>query len=139
MQAGMDPSQGQPPPPPVMTQEPNPDNIAQQINPAFLEQAADLNQSGAFDASAIASLAQQKDLRQLTQSYVPTLERALDNLGRVLLLFGVRENQIKQQLSSDVYNETEDRLRDVFKGLGETLLRITQTSDQLGTMGGRAA
>lgn len=131
MAQGMDPSQGQPTPPPVMREEPTPENIESQINPAFLGQAASLMQAGVFDAAAIASLAQQKGLRDKVQAYTPTLDHALDNLGRVLLLFRLQEAEIKEQIGNDQHTETEQKLRDVFLGLGDALLRINQSTDQL--------
>lgn len=121
----------QPPPPPVMDEDPTPDNIANQINPAFLDQAGALAQDDVFDAAAISSLAQNKVPKELIQTYMPTLDRALDNVGRVLLLYYLKETDIKEQIGNDQYTQTEQSLRDTFRGLGETLNRISQESDQL--------
>jgi hypothetical protein len=121
----------QPPPPPVMDEDPTPENLANQVNPAFLDQAGALAQDDVFDAAAISSLAQNKMPKDLIQTYMPTLDRALDNLGRILLLYYLKETEIKEQIGNDIYTETEQALRDVFRGLGESLLRINQESDQL--------
>ena len=85
----------------------------------------------------MASLAQQSSLKELTQGYVPALERALDNLGRVLLLCYIHEAEIKAQLGGDDYTDMEQRVRDVFKGLGEVLLKVDQSLGQLGPMPAR--
>jgi hypothetical protein len=64
---GMDPAAQQQPPMPIMnTEEPSADEIAQQINPAFLENAAQLHETGAFDAGTMASLAQNSTLKSIT-------------------------------------------------------------------------
>ena len=131
---GMDPSMmGQPqlPPAPMKTEDLTPENVASQINPAFLDSAASLNDAGAFDAAAIASLAQQTNLRSLTQAYLPTLTRALDNVARILLLFYLHESDIKQQIGGDDYTTTEQRLRDVLEGMGEVIVKIENSSTQL--------
>jgi hypothetical protein len=121
-----------PPPPPVMTEDPTPENVQSQMNPAFLDQAAGLQQADVFDAAAIASLSQQKGMREKIQAYLPTLDHALDNIGRILLLFRLKEDEVREQVGNDQQIETEQKLRDVFQGLGDALLRITQSSDQLG-------
>ena len=141
MQPGMDPSMmgGDPSmmgaqqaaPPPMMTEDPTPENIASQINPAFLDAAASLQQADVFDAAAIASLAQQPNLSALTQAYVPNLTRALDNVARILLLFYIHEADIKEQIGGDDYTTTEQRLRDVLEGLGEVLVKIEGSASQI--------
>lgn len=142
---GMDPSQmgqmgpgnaqgmppGPPPPPPVMTEQPTPENMESQINPSFMNEAASLQQDDVFDAAAIASLSQQKGVRELTQNYMPTLDRALDNLGRCLLLYYLKEGEVKESVGNDIYEETEQKLRDVFKGLGDAILQVNRSSDQM--------
>lgn len=125
----------QPPaPPPVMTEEaPSPQALQEQINPDFLNSAQQLQDDGVFDAAAIASLAKQKHLLGSIQTYLPSLERALDNLGRLLLLFGMKETSIKESIGTDAHTETEQNLRDVFRGLGESILAVRQYMEQLAT------
>ena len=128
---GIDPNTGQPiqaPPPPVMTTPPTPDTIAQQINPDFLNDAADLAQAHVFDAAAVASLAKQKQIGALIENYRPTFDRALDNLGRTLLLLRLQANEIKGQIGSDSYADLLQKVRDVFRGLGDTLLKVDEAS-----------
>jgi len=132
-QPAMDPSQGQEPPMAAMTEEPSPDNIEAQINPQFLGSAAQLNDDNVFDAAAVASIAQQKNLGNLTQAYTPSLEKALDNLGRILLLFYVNESDLKESMGQDAYNDTEEKLRDTFKGLGDVMLNINIEPGQIGS------
>lgn len=128
-----------PPPPPVMPEGPvSPQNLEQQINPDFLQNAGSLQDAGIFDAAAIASMSKQRNVRDMVQNYLPAVERAMDNLGRMLMLFYMKEGEIKQQIGAESYEETEQKLRDVFKGLGETILALTRYSDQMTISGGGA-
>lgn len=145
--AGADPSQGgapapggapvppdaEPPPPPVMPAgEVSADSVASQVNPEYADQAAGLNDANIFDAVAVASLARTKQIGETIQNYLPALDRALDNLGRIVLLFYVKENEIREAIGNEKYTESEQKLRDTFKGLGESLLDVGQYADQLG-------
>ena len=129
MQQGMGQPQ-QPPPNPVMGDEMalTPDALAQQVNPAFLGQAAQLNDQGIFDASAISALSQASSLKDLVSQYLPTLEKSLDNVGRVLLTLWMDETRVKQEIGAESYIELENNLRTVFKGMGELILRVNQSS-----------
>ena len=79
----------------------------------------------------IPSLAQNKNLRSIVQSHLPRAEETLDNLGRMKLLFDLREGKIKSSIGNDTYTDMTQTLRDVFSQLGDLLLKLNQTSDQL--------
>ena len=126
-QPGME--QGQPPPP-VMPEGPvSEQNLEQQMNPNFLQDAASLQDARIFDAAAIASMVKQKGMRDILQNYLPSVEKAMDNLGRMLLLFYMKEGEIKQQVGAEVFEETENKIRDVFRGMGDALLALKQYSE----------
>lgn len=121
------------PPPPVMPAgEVSADSVASQVNPEYADQAASLNDANIFDAVAVSSLARTKQIGETIQNYLPALDRALDNLGRIVLLFYVKESEIREAIGNEKYTESEQKLRDTFKGLGESLLDIGQYADQLG-------
>jgi hypothetical protein len=129
--AGMSPGMegGMPPTGAAMTTEsPSAMEIQQQVNPQFLESAAGLADTGAFDAAAIASMAQAPSFRDMVVDYVPTLERALDNLGRVLLTMWMQEAELKEQLGDEDYSDTEDNIRVVFEGLGKLILQMNRNA-----------
>lgn len=136
-----DPSMQQPeqPPMPVMPKDPNPALFDQQINPAFLDQAAELDNQGVFDATAVASLASVRSVRDLLQNYTPTLDNALDRLGRTLLLLYVKSRMIQDQIGAEAYTRIEQTIRDVFRMLGDALLELNQYGDSLTPNGARAA
>ena len=134
---GMDPNmmggmpQQPPPPQPVMPQEPNPTQYAEQVSPQFQEQAAQLDQEGVFDAASVASLANVRSIRSLLQNYTPTLDNALDRLGRTLLLLYVKSKQIRERIGEEAYTSLEEQVRDVFRMMGDALLALEQYGDQM--------
>lgn len=112
----------------MATETPSATEIQQQINPQFLENAANMADTGTFDAAAIASMAQAPSFRDIVVDYVPTLERALDNLGRILLTQWMQEAELKKRIGDEEYSDTEDNLRIVFEGLGKLILQINRNA-----------
>jgi hypothetical protein len=130
----MDPNAMQPPPPPpqpVMPAEPNPAQYAEQVSPQFQQEAAQLDQDGVFDAASVASLANVRSIRSLLQNYTPTLDNALDRLGRTLLLLYVKSKQIRDRIGEEAYTSLEQLVRDVFRMLGDALMSLEQYGDQM--------
>jgi hypothetical protein len=112
----------------MQTESPSAMEIQQQVNPQFLEQAGQLNDRGVFDAAAIASIGQSPSFRDTVVDYVPTLERALDNLGRVMLTLWLQEGELKQQFGEEEFSKLEDNLRAVHEGLGELVLQMNRNA-----------
>ena len=102
--------------------------IQNQVNPQFLESAVGLDDQQAFDAAAIASMAQSPSFRDMVVDYVPTLERALDNLGRIMLSMWMQERELKEQIGDEEYSDLEDNLRIVFEGLGKLVLQMNRNA-----------
>lgn len=129
---GMDPSmQGMQQPPMAMMSEDglNGGSIQNQINPQFLDQASQLAGSDMFDAAAVSALAQSPMVKELVGQYVPNLERALDNLGRILLTLWMQEGALKSELGEEAYSELEDKLLSTHKDMGELVLRLSQNAN----------
>jgi hypothetical protein len=132
MDPNADPNAQQEPQYPIMrTEQPSSEEIASQINPAFLEGAAGMHETGAFDAGTIASLARNGTLKGLTSQYASNLESSIDDLGRTLLTLYMQESQIKEQLGETTYIELETQMRDTFQGLGKLVLSMTHNSTML--------
>ena len=130
MQPGMDPSQQQQQPPgaTMTADDGSVESLMNQVNPQFMEQAGNLNDAGAFDAASLASMAQSPSLKDLVGSYLPNLEKSLDNVGRVLLTLWMDESSIKEDIGNETYISLEDNLRQVFKGMGDLILKINQNT-----------
>ena len=105
-----------------------PDEIAKQINPEMVQDAAGLQDAGMFDTAAIGMLAGAPIFQDIVSSYVPNLEAAIDNIGRILLSLWMREDEIKESVGDEVYIDLEDKLRSLFKNLGETVLTLKNHS-----------
>lgn len=110
------------------TESPSSMEISQQVNPQFLEQAANLDDTGVFDAAAISSMAQSPSFRDMVVDYVPTLERALDNLARVLLSLWMQEAELKKKIGDEDFSDLEDNTRAVFEGLGNLVLQLNRNA-----------
>jgi hypothetical protein len=122
-----------PPPPMAMmgADGPNSDALSAEINPQFLEQAARLQSADVFDAAAVASLAQSPAVKEIVGQYLPNLEQALDNLGRVLLTLWMQEPAIKADVGESTFAQLEDNLRGTFKSLGDLVLKLSQGAHAL--------
>lgn len=122
-------------PPPVMTDSPTADTLAQQISPAFLQDAKLLGDPQVFDAAAVATFAKSKALREIFQNYAPTLDNAVDKLGRALLLLYTQTREIREQIGDEGHKQLEEKIRDVFRSLGESVILLEQYGDQLSPEG----
>jgi hypothetical protein len=112
----------------MATETPSSTEIQNQINPQFLEQVGQLGDTGTFDAAAIASMAQSPSFRDMVTDYVPTLERSLDNMARILLSMWMQESELKEQIGEEQYVNLEDNIRAVFEGLGELILDMNRNA-----------
>lgn len=119
----------EPPPQPMMPEgNVNPEMVAQQINPQMADAAGDLGNAGVFDMAAMSMLAASPVLHDIIATYVPNLEKAVDNLGRILLTLWMQESDVKTAIGDLEYTTLEDRLRTVFKGLGELVIKINRNA-----------
>jgi hypothetical protein len=119
-----------------MTEAPSPETIAGQISPAFLNDAAMLGDPQVFDAAAVATFAKPKAVAEIFQNYGATLDEALDKLGRSLLLIYTQTRDIRSKLGDEAHRVMEQRIRDVFQGLGSALTLLNRNSTQLSPQSG---
>ena len=131
MGGGMDPSMGggmgAPPPGAMMPPDgPNAQSLGNEINPQFLEQAAQLHSADMFDAAAVATLAQSPALHGVVAQYLPNLEKAVDNLGRVMLTLWMQAHELKPQIGETTFTGLEENIQSTFKGMGDLVLRLSR-------------
>lgn len=125
----MDPNQmgmQAPPPQPVMSETPTADTIANMIDPKFLQDASLLGDPRVFDAAAVASLAKPRALREIFRNYAPTLDAALDKLGRTLILLYTQASELRDTMGDEAYQRIEQQARDTFRVLGDTLITLEE-------------
>ena len=100
--------------------------VDQPINPQFLNAAADLQHQGVFDVASVATLLQSPALTELVASYLPTLQKSLDSLGRIVIAIKVKSPELKQEIGQEAYQALDNKLLLVFRGLGELIIRLNQ-------------
>jgi len=96
------------------------------INPELMQESQAVQDPSVFDSSAIASLADSATMTEAVSMYIPTLMRALDHLGRILVTLWMKGPELKQELGEEKYNTLEDKMRNIFRGMGELMLRMNQ-------------
>ena len=123
MQPGAVP--GAPPPGAAPQVDPNTGMpVDQPINPQFLNAAADLQHQGVFDVASVAMLLQSPALTELVASYLPSLQKSLDSLGRIVIAVKVKAPELKQEIGQEAYTALDNKLLLVFRGLGELIIRL---------------
>lgn len=119
----------EPPAQPMMTSaDASPEMIAEQINPELVDQAAELQDGKVFDTAAIGMLASAPILQDIVSLYIPNLEKAIDNIGRIILTLWMKESDTKSTIGDDAYISLEDKLRTVFKNLGDVVLEVNRNA-----------
>jgi hypothetical protein len=133
-QPGMDPSMSQvdpsmvggPPPGAMMPVDgPNSHAFESEVNPQFLQQAGALP-SDVFDAAAVATLVQSPALHAVVGQHLPNLEKAVDNLARVLLTLWMQESDLKERVGETTFDGIEQNLSSTFKSMGDIVLRLAR-------------
>ena len=94
------------------------------------EEAAAAGQRHVFDQAAIGGLVKVYDVANVVDSYVPEFMDTIDRLGRILFLFYWKHEDFSQRYGNDDMVQMEDRIRNVFKSLGELALQLKEKSVQ---------
>lgn len=90
------------------------------------DQAAQAGQKHVFDQAAVGGLSKVYDTSAVVDSFIPNFMDSLDRLGRILFLFYWKHEDFNARYGSDDVVEMEDRLRSVFKQLGDLTLKLKE-------------
>jgi hypothetical protein len=120
-QMGGMPQQGMPPDQMAAQQQ-----AVGQAGDQAMQGAANINDEELFNASAIATLIGLNPLNEAVAEELPSVEKALDSVARILLTVQVRESDLTQQLGSKEYSDLEANLKRVLVGIGSILLTINK-------------
>ena len=90
------------------------------------EEAAAAGQRHVFDQAAIGGLAKVYDTASVVDSYIPDFMDTIDRIGRILFLFYWKHEDFNQRYGNDDMVQMEDRLRNVFKNMGELTLSLKE-------------
>jgi hypothetical protein len=92
--------------------------------PQTMEAAAGLGDQNLFDTAATAQLIAANPFNEAVASELPTVEKAIDSVARILVSIQLRENTLIEQLGPEEYGRLEQNLRKVLGGLGDIVLSV---------------
>ena len=92
--------------------------------PQTMEAAAGLGDQQLFDTAATAQLISANPFNEAVASELPTVEKAIDSVARILVSIQLRESQVIEQLGPEEYAILEQNLRKVLGGLGDIVLSV---------------
>ena len=92
--------------------------------PQTMEAAAGLGDQAIFDSAATAQLISANPFNEAVANELPTVEKAMDSVARILVSIQLREAQLMEQLGPDEYTALEENLRKVLGGLGDIILSV---------------
>lgn len=118
---GMPPPPGGMPPPPPGGMPPG---AMPMEAPQTMEAAAGLGDQQLFDTAATAQLIAANPFNEAVASELPTVEKAIDSVARILVSIQLREQQLIEQLGPEEYGILEQNLRKVLGGLGDIVLSV---------------
>jgi hypothetical protein len=101
----------------------------QDPNTALMQVGQQTQDPSLYDVGVLNSLSNQQDVRDMLAVYSPTLEKSLDNIGRMLLTFWIKGSEAKGNLGEETYHSTEEQLRTVFKELGNLVMKLNKRAE----------
>ena len=119
---GMPPPPGGMPPPPGGM--PPPPGGMPAEGPQMMEAAAGLGDQEMFDSAATAQLISANPFNEAVANELPSVEKAMDSVARILVSIQLRETQLMEQLGPDEFATLEENLRKVLGGLGDIILSV---------------
>jgi len=97
-----------------------------EINPQFMGAAAGLDSQEVFDAASVAALLKAPELTEIAANYMPAIEKALDNVGRILLSVQMNEGVLTERMGIGEYTKLEANLKQVLTGLGSLIMGLNE-------------
>lgn len=102
-----------------------PGSILGQLPPEELQQLAQLHKlPNVFEHGVVGSLTKTFDSSAMIAKYLPSFEKALDSLGRVLFLFYWKPGDFEDAYGSDDMMNLENELLSNFKSFGQMTLNL---------------
>jgi hypothetical protein len=89
-------------------------------------QAAQTGEREVFDTATISNLLDTNEIDALLTRFTKDLNVALDRLGRLHFLLMLHRSKFVDRYGSDDIVDIEDSLNNVFKGLGELVLKLKE-------------
>ena len=106
-------------------------------DPSMMQAGVKTGDPDLYSLGVLNTLSQNPDIKELLAVHSPTLEKAMDSSGRMLLTFWIRGTKSKKSLGEESYFSTEEALRTVFKGIGSLLIKINRQTAAMPDMAGQ--
>jgi len=95
--------------------------------------AAESGQKQVFDHASIGSLAISYSVTEVIDSYVIDMYKTLDRLGRIIFLIHWEPEDFSERYGTDDMEALKNNTRTVFKGLGDLILKLHQSNEEVST------
>lgn len=95
--------------------------------------AAESGQKQVFDHASIGSLAISYSVTEVIDSYVIDMYKTLDRLGRIIFLIHWEPEDFSERYGTDDMEALKNNIRTVFKGLGDLILKLHQSNEEVST------
>lgn len=96
------------------------------FDPSLLDAWADTGEPAMVDTGILAAFAQDPDIKTMLVDYLPDFVTVLDKLGRVILLFTLRKDDIEAFYGRDKYAATLGNVRKIFAQIGDLVNTLEQ-------------
>jgi hypothetical protein len=86
-----------------------------------MDAAADMGDEDLFDTGMLASLADNKDIKELLVDMVPSFGDTVTNLGRSILTFTINKKDLEEHYGREQYAGLLGNIRKIFQMLGNVV------------------
>lgn len=104
--------------------------IGKQITPTdFVQKAVESSKSGnqqVFDVTVLKGLIEAADIADIRKNMIVDMVKGLDRVGRLLFIFYWHNDQFEERYGKEDLNNLEDKLKSVFKQLGDLILYLKE-------------
>ena len=97
--------------------------------------AAASGQRQVFDHASIGSLAINYSVTEVIDSYVVDMYKTMDRLGRIIFLMHWEPEDFSERYGTDDMATLKNNIRTVFKGLGDLILKLHQSNEEVSNAG----
>lgn len=98
---------------------------------ASIKKAMGTGDPQAVEATIITEFAQDPNMYETVETYLPDIKEAVDKLGRAILLFRINSEKISDDLQSEELSNLMTSLRNTFKTLGDNSIRLENVTNNV--------
>lgn len=107
------------------------DQLFDNVQPEFnnIQQAAGTNDRSILEATILSEFVNDPDMFETLGSYLPIIKEAIDKLGRSIFLLRLNINDISNMVDTSYLSSTMIALRNTYRNLGDSYLKLSQLSN----------